>query len=123
MTKKGLILVADDDLEVLDTTTSLIEFFGYDVIQAKNGSEAISQYKKNHPGLVFIDVKMPKINGYQTFFELKKDFPKVKVILMTAHADYSKWDDAKKHNALELLEKPYSAESLKNIIEKYYPKS
>ena len=123
MNKKGLILVADDDLDVLDTTVSLIELFGYDVIQAKNGIEAISQYEKSRPGLVFLDVKMPKIDGYKAFFELKKNFPDAKIILMTAHADYSKWNEAKKHDALALMEKPYSAEFLKNIVEKYYPKS
>ena len=123
MKKKGLILVVDDDLDVLDTTTTLIEFLGYDVISTNNGFEAISKYKENKPGLVFLDVKMPKIDGYQTFFELKKQFPKIQVILMTAHADYSKWEEAKKYNALEMIEKPYSVELLRDLIAKYYPKS
>lgn len=118
---KGLILVADDDVAVLDTTTTLLEFFGYDVIQANNGLDAIVKFKKFRPGLVFLDVKMPKMDGYQTFFELEKQFPDAKVIFMTAHADYSKWRQAKSKHALELIEKPYSAELLKSLVDKFYP--
>ena len=67
MSKKGTILVADDDEDVLDTSTFL-EFFGYNVVQAKDGQDAISKYRENKPGLVFLDVKMPKMSGYQSIF-------------------------------------------------------
>ncbi|QUC65558.1 response regulator [Nitrosopumilus sp. K4] len=119
---KGLILVADDDIAVLDTTCTFLEFFGYDVIQAHDGLDALTKYKKFKPGLVFLDVKMPKMDGYATFFELKKQFHDANVVLMTAHADYSEWEKAKKENVLELIEKPYSAEQLKKITEKFYGK-
>ena len=114
-----MILVADDDVAVLDTTVVFLEFFGYDVIFAKDGFEAISLFEKHHPDLVFLDVKMPKMDGYEAFFKLHEQFPNAKVILMTAHADYSKWDDAKNLGALELIEKPYSAELLKKLVTKY----
>ena len=119
MKEKKIILVVDDDEVVLDTTATLLEFFGYVVITAKNGPEAISKFKEFLPGLVFLDVKMPKMDGYDTFFDLKCQFPKAKVIFMTAHADFKKWDEAKKEKALDLIEKPYSAELLKEITEKY----
>ena len=119
---KGTILVADDDEAVLDTTCTILEFFGYTVISAKNGFEAISKYKKYKPGLMFLDVKMPKMDGYETFFEIEKEFPKAKVIFMTAHADFSKWTEAKKKKALELIEKPYSSEKLKELVDRFYPK-
>jgi two-component system chemotaxis response regulator CheY len=119
---KGTILVVDDDEAILDTTSTLLEFFGYSVIQAKDGFDGISKYREESPELVFLDVKMPKIDGYDTFFELKNEFPKARVILMTAHSDYSKWEDAKKRNVLGLIEKPYTAEKLKNLTEKFYPK-
>ena len=116
---KGIILVADDDAAVLDTTVTFLEFFGYTVISATNGFDAISLFKKHSPELVFLDVKMPKLDGYETFFKLREQFPNAKVILMTAHADYSKWNDAKNQGALELIEKPYSAELLKKLATKY----
>ena len=119
---KGTILVVDDDEAVLDTTSTLLEFFGYSVIQAKNGNDGISKYREEKPKLVFLDIKMPKKDGYDTFFELKKEFPNARVILMTAHADYSKWEKAKKSNALDLIEKPYTAEKLKKVTEKFFPK-
>lgn len=122
MCKKGTILVADDDYAVLDTTCTLLEFFGYDVIRCKNGLEAIVKYKEHKPELVFLDVKMPKIDGYKAFFEIEKEFPKAKIIFMTAHTDYSEWKRAKNKNALELIEKPYSAEELKELADKFCSK-
>jgi len=122
MNEKEIILVADDDEAVLDTTATFLEFFGYNVIKAKNGYEAISKYKEHQPGLVFLDVKMPKKDGYNTFFEIEKEFPKAKIVFMTAHSDYSKWAMAKSKNALDIIEKPYSAERLKKILDKHYPK-
>ncbi len=115
------ILVVDDDEAVLDTTCTFLEFFGYEVIRAKGGIEAISMFKEHKPELIFLDVKMPKISGYQTFFELEKRFSNIKVIFMTAHADYSKWVEVKKKHALEIIEKPYSAELLRGLTEKYLP--
>ena len=119
---KRTILVADDDEEIQNITSTFLEFLGYTVIRAKNGNEAISKYREHKPGLVFLDVKMPKMDGYETFFELEKEFPDTKVIFMTAHVDFSKWNDAKKKHALDLIEKPYSFEKLKTLTEKYYPK-
>ena len=119
MVNKDVILVVDDDFAVLDTTATLLELFGYAVVKANDGYDALLKYKEFNPALVFLDVKMPKMDGYKTFFEMKKQFPKSKVILMTAHADYSKWDEAKKNDALEIIEKPYSAELLKKLVSKY----
>lgn len=119
MFNNNVILVVDDDLAVLDTTATLLELFGYNVVRAHDGHDALLKFKQFHPQLVFLDVKMPKMDGYKTFFEMKKIFPKSKIILMTAHADYSKWDEAKKNNALEIIEKPYSAELLKKLVAKY----
>jgi DNA-binding NtrC family response regulator len=65
---------------------------------------------------------MPKLDGYRTFFEIEKEFPDAKIIFMTAHADYSEWQKAKRKNALELIEKPYSAEKLKELAKKFYAK-
>jgi len=122
MGEKKKILVIDDDAAVLDTTSTFLELFGYSVIQAKDGIEGISKFREHLPDLVFMDVKMPKLDGYETFFEIKHEFPQAKVIFMTAHADYSKWNEAKRKNALELIEKPYSPEELKKITARYCPK-
>ena len=119
---KKTILVADDDEEILNITSTFLQFLGYTVIGAKNGIEAISKYREYKPGLVFLDVKMPKMDGYETFFELERGFPEAKVIFMTAHVDFSKWNDAKKKKALDLIEKPFTFERLKTLTDKFYPK-
>ncbi|MCV0393062.1 MAG: response regulator [Nitrosopumilus sp.] len=119
---KKTIMVADDDSEVLDTVSTLLELFGYDVIQAKDGLDAIAKYKEYKPRLIFLDIKMPKLDGYETFFELEKRFSMSKIIFMTAHADYTKWKEVKAKKALELIEKPFSAEKLRELAKKFYPK-
>ena len=122
MKKEISILVVDDDENVRDTTSTLLELFGYNVIQAKDGIDAINKFKKFKPEMVFLDIKMPKLDGYDAFFKIEKEFPNAKIVFMTAHADYSKWRDAKNKHALELIEKPYSAEKLREVLEKYCPK-
>lgn len=121
MTKSSLVLIVDDDEGLLDTTSTFVEFFGYDVITAKDGVDAVSLYKKHKPGLVLMDVKMPKMDGYSAFFSIEKEFPNAKVIFMTAHSDFSKWSQAKEKNALDLIEKPYSPEQLKALLQKHLP--
>lgn len=122
MEKETPILVVDDDENVRDTTSTLLKLFGYSVIEAKDGIEAIEKFREFKPKLVFLDIKMPKMDGYEAFFEIEKEFPNAKIIFMTAHADYSKWKEAKDKHALELIEKPYSAEKLKELTEKFFPK-
>lgn len=113
------ILLVDDDVDLLDSTASLIEVMGYNPIKASDGFSAVEKYEKFRPDLVLMDVKMPKMDGYETFFEIKERFNEAKVIFMTGFADFSKWQKAKSQCAIYMIEKPFSAEFLSELIRRH----
>ena len=54
----------DDDLDVLEATEYMLLNHGYNVISASSGIIAVEKYKENQPDIVFLDIKMPLMNGY-----------------------------------------------------------
>ena len=121
MTGRKIILIADDDLDVVESTQYMLLEEGYEVITANNGEEAISAYKMYKPGIVFLDIRMPIIDGYETFFSIKKYDPNAKIIFITAFSvDDQKAEKAKEMGLLDLLHKPIEFEKIIELIQKYY---
>lgn len=115
-----MILIVDDDIPLLENTAYMIETLGHEVITAKDGVEAVEVYKSAKPVLTFMDVKMPKQDGFDAFFKIKEFDPEAKVVLITAyHVDEKKYLKAKSMNLLESIEKPYDMDKLEEIINKY----
>jgi two-component system chemotaxis response regulator CheY len=114
------ILIVDDDIPLLETTAYMIETLGYDVITASDGLEAVDVYKSTLPSLTFMDVKMPKQDGFDAFFKIKEFDSNAKVVMITAYnVDEKKHLKAKSLNLLETIEKPYDIEKLESAIQKY----
>lgn len=121
MGSNNLILIVDDDLPLLENTAYLIETLGHEVVTAQDGVEAVEVYKSARPSLTFMDVKMPKQDGFDAFFKIKEFDPDAKVVLITAyHVDEKKFLKAKSMNLLESIEKPYDVDKLEEIIDKYF---
>lgn len=121
MSRKKTILIADDDLDVLESTQYMLLEEGYDVIIANNGKEAINAYKIHNPGIVLLDVRMPIVDGYEAFFSIKKYDSDAKIIFITAFSvDRQKTEKAKEMGLLDLLQKPIEFEKINKIIQKYY---
>lgn len=110
----------DDDIPLLENTAYMIETLGYEVVTAKDGLEAIEVYKSANPSLTFMDVKMPKMDGFDAFFKIKEFDNDAKIVLITAyHVDEKKFLKAKSMSLLETIEKPYDIERLEKTISKY----
>ena len=121
LTGKKIILIADDDLDVLESTQYMMLEEGYDVITAHNGEEAINAYKIHNPGIVFLDIRMPIMDGYEAFFSIKKYDSNAKIVFITAFSvDNEKAGKAKAIGLLDLLHKPIEFKKITKIIEKYY---
>jgi two-component system chemotaxis response regulator CheY len=120
MQKNKTILVVDDDLDLLESTVDIIKSIGYDVITGTNGEEAVAKFKEKMPNLVLMDIKMPKMDGFEAFFQIKKIYPDAKVIFITGNEiDNEKYLKAKAVTLILVVTKPYSAEFLKEIIIRY----
>lgn len=113
-------MIVDDDIPLLENTAYMIETLGYEVVTAKDGVEAVDTYKSANPGLTFMDVRMPKMDGFDAFFKIKEFDKNAKVILITAyHVDEKKYLKAQSMSLLETIEKPYDIERLEGVINKY----
>jgi len=114
---KKLILLVEDDFDVLESVSDLLVIFGYDVITASDGLLAVEKYDEHTPDLVLMDVKMPKMDGYEAFFKIKHSHNDAKVILMTGFGGDPRQDEAKLLGLVSILEKPTSPEFLENYLD------
>lgn len=114
------ILIVDDDVDLLENTAFLIKDMGHDVFTARDGEEGVAKYKDVRPNLTFMDVRMPKMDGYDAFLKIKQFDHDAKVILITAYnQDENKYLEVKKMSLLDSIPKPYSFDILEELINKY----
>ena len=114
------ILLADDDSDFLEATQLMLMDEGFEVIPAVDGEEAVSKYRDLKPDIVFLDIKMPGIDGFETFFRIKKFDPDARVVFTSSYAiDDDKFKSAKKHNLSGLIPKPFDYEDIERMIKKY----
>ncbi|QLH09114.1 response regulator [Candidatus Nitrosotenuis sp. DW1] len=109
----------DDDADLLKVMSEVITTLGYGTILASNGQEAVLQFEKHVPNLVFMDAKMPILDGYDAFFRIRNKFPNANIIMMTGFADHARWKEVKSACAIYLLEKPWSTEFLSELIRRH----
>jgi two-component system chemotaxis response regulator CheY len=114
------VLLVDDDVDLLENTAFMIKSAGCEVITAQNGVEAVEKYKEISPSLVIMDIKMPKMDGYEAFFKIKQFDDNAKVILITAYTlDEKKHLRAKSMNLITTITKPYTFEQIEELVGKY----
>ena len=104
------ILVVDDEPNVIRTLTFVLKKEGYDVSSATNGEEAIAKVLESKPSLMFLDVMMPKKNGYQVCQELKSDssLSDIHIIMLSAKGQEADKKEALNLGADEFMTKPFS---------------
>jgi DNA-binding response OmpR family regulator len=80
------------------------------VLEARNGEEALAMIREQRPDLVFLDVMMPKINGFQVTEQVRADptLANVKIILLTAKGQESDREVGKQAGANDYMTKPFS---------------
>ena len=114
---KTNVLVVDDLRSIRLTLGGILEDEGYNVVLAENGYQAIESAKQTPFDLVFMDIKMPGINGVQTFREIKKVNPQAVVIMMTAYSVEDLVSEALKEGAYTVVYKPFDIDELVKTIE------
>ena len=120
---KGKILVMDDEETVRNATGIVLNYLGYDVEYAKNGSEAVLLYKTavedGHPFYaVVLDLNMPEgISGKEALQELYAIDPHVKAIMSCGYADDSLISKFKENEFCRKVDVPYDMEKMKAILD------
>jgi two-component system, NtrC family, response regulator HydG len=114
---KGKILLVDDNEAFLDSTKDVLEDEGYEIFTAKNGEDAIRMVGERPFEVILMDIKMPGLSGVETFIEIKKINPVVKVIMVTAYSVESLIRKALKEGAYAVLKKPLNMSMLLKEID------
>ena len=104
------ILVVDDEPHVVRTLTFILNKEGYNVNSAGNGEEALDLVHTSKPALIFLDVMMPKKNGYEVCEELKNDsaYEDIYIIMLSAKGQEADREKAISLGANEFITKPFS---------------
>ena len=116
--KKQTFLIVDDNRENRFLYGRLLEFSGYDVIEAKDGFHALDILSKRRVDIVLLDVMMPKLDGYEVCRRLRK-MPKAKnttVVMVTGMVDLDSEKEAFRAGANAFLRKPFSIDTLISIV-------
>ena len=80
------ILVVDDSTTIRRSAESMLTAEGYDVVTAENGFEALSKVARHNPDLIFVDIMMPRLDGYQTCAIIKNnsEYRSTPVVMLTS---------------------------------------
>jgi CheY-like chemotaxis protein len=115
-----LILAVDDEASVLSMTKETLETFGYRVLTARDGTEAVATYSANRKEIkgVLTDMLMPFMDGPATIRVLKKMDPNVKIIAASGLMDSEKVKDATGMDHIAFLMKPFTADKLLETVHK-----
>lgn len=115
------IMLADDEGIVLDSLKMIIEkhFPGESQIEtAKTGRDVIELAETFRPDIAFMDIQMPGINGIEAIREIKKSSPSTEFIILSAYDKFDYAREAINLGVLEYVNKPFSARSITEVLEK-----
>jgi len=114
---KTNILVVDDLRSMRLTLGGILEDNGHSVSTVEDGYQAIEVVRKTHFDAIFMDIKMPGINGVQTYREIKKIDPAAVVIMMTAYSVEDLVKEALEEGAYTIVYKPFDIDKIITLIQ------
>ncbi len=112
------ILVVDDEKNIRLTMAQSLEPLGMPVRTAVNGEEALQVLGEDLFGLVFLDLKLPGMDGLDVLRRIKDRWPKIRVVIITAHGTIQSAVDAMKLGAVDFIQKPFSPGEIREIATK-----
>jgi DNA-binding NtrC family response regulator len=115
---KTLLLVVDAHFNDRETLRTILEGKGYRVATAHDGAEAIEMVKSRHYDIIFLDVKLPGIDGIETFEQVKLIDPEAVVIMMTGCDEEDLVRGAVNEGAYTCIYKPFDMQKVIELVEK-----
>jgi DNA-binding response OmpR family regulator len=108
------ILIAEDERDIRDLITFTLSYAGYEVVEASNGEEAYALAQQEKPNLVLMDVRMPRMTGYDACRALKADATTrdIPVVFLSAKGQESEVQTGLEVGATDYILKPFSPDQL-----------
>jgi DNA-binding response OmpR family regulator len=116
------VLVVDDDCDHAESLADVIEMRGHAAQIANSGEDALGYFRDADFDFVLLDVKLPGINGVETFLEMRKMRPTARVMLMTGYSVEQLVARAIEGGALGVLHKPFAATQVLDLLCKVKPR-
>ena len=116
--KKSKILVVDDNKKILYSFRTFLEKEGYINISAEHGTAALDVISSEKPALVFLDISLPDINGFDILRQIKQKVPSLPVIIVSGLNSEENISQARSLGASDFLEKPISLLRIREILGK-----
>ena len=121
-TEQMTILLVDDEERLLETTKKLFEKMNIRVYTAPGGKQALEIVENNWVDVIFLDVKMPGVDGMTTLREIKRLNPLAEVIILTGHATMEGAVQGLSLGAMDFLVKPLSMKEMLGKAEEAFAK-
>ena len=117
------VLIVDDLPDNVFLLREVISLVGYKADSCKNGKEALEAFKNNAFKIIFMDLEMPVLNGFETMTEIRKNFDSpqcdVPIIAISAHPKYFFEEKDKLTGFTDYISKPYTLDKIKAILAKH----
>jgi two-component system, OmpR family, alkaline phosphatase synthesis response regulator PhoP len=116
------ILVVDDEPHLVRSISFILNKSGYEVYTAQDGEEALKRVSECKPELIYLDIMMPKINGYDVCEKIRTmpEFKDIYIIMLSAKGGEIDKDKAFISGANEFMSKPFSPMEIVAKTKKYY---
>ena len=110
------IMIVDDNTNLTKTMAFILERKGFTVTTAKDGLEAVDKVKEQVYALIFMDIKMPHMNGVEAYKKIKKIRPETVVMMMTAYAVDDLIQEAIQEGARGVIYKPLDLDNVVSLV-------
>ena len=112
------VLIVDDDQDMCTALRAFLEAEHHHPIIASNAQDALAKVRQDHPDLIFMDVRMPGINGLEALKQIRETDPTAYVVIMTAYGTSQTSIEAIRSGALDYIHKPFDLDDIRRLIDK-----
>ena len=112
------ILVAEDERDIRELIDFTLRFAGFEVVLAANGIEAIERAPQEQPDLIMLDVRMPKMTGYEACRRLKENSAtsEIPIVFLSAKGQDGEIKEGLNSGAVEYIVKPFAPDDLTDQV-------
>ncbi len=112
------ILIADDEEVIREACFRIIKRMGYEVDVAVDGREAMDLLRDDHYDLLLLDLKMPAMDGMKVMAAVNREFPDLRIIIITGHGTQETAAETALAGAHDFLAKPFSPAQLRSAVKR-----
>ncbi len=116
---KARILVVDDEESIRALVKATVEELGHEVITAKSGTMGLNLIKKQDFNLLFLDLKMPGMDGAELFRRIKEVKPELPVVIITGHPESDLMSRALAYGPFSIMNKPFRPSDITQIVSSF----